>query len=166
MFDPFGQWSRYLAAGNAMRSTGERAVETIDGANRVVAARTSIIGNAIAAPWSADYGELGRMLPEKIAAFARAGTAIAAVWGDHQSLWMRHMQHLGTMTMRGRPPTVAEVTDLGERTALLMLRSVEASARLGSAGLAPVRTQVRANVRRLDTSGKPERSGRRREVSH
>lgn len=165
MIDPFGQWNRYLAAGNSMRLTGERAAETVEGASRVVTARTAIIGDAAAAPWSADYGEIVRMLPEKIEAFARAGLAVAKVWGGHHALWTKHVHHLGAMTMRGRPPTMAEVADLGERTALLLLRSVEANAKLGSAGLAPVRTQVRANVRRLEAGGKPAR-GRRREVSH
>lgn len=160
MFDPIGQWRRYLAAGSTMWATNTHAAETLDGANRVVAARTAIMGQAMATPWSANYGELARMLPEKIEAFTRAGSAIAAVWGDNQSIWLRHMQHLGAMTMRGRPPTVAEVADLGERTALLMLRSVEASTKLGSAGLRPVRKQVRANVRRLEASAKPPRGGR------
>lgn len=148
-----------------MQSTGERAAVTLDEAGRVIAARTAIMGQAMATPWSADYGELARMLPEKIEAFARAGHALAAIWGSNQSLWVGHWQHLGAMTMRGRPPTIPEMADLGERTALLMLRSVEASARLGAAGLAPLRTRVRANVRRLEAGGKAGRGGRKR-LSH
>jgi hypothetical protein len=149
MIDAFTQWTRYLAAGTAMQKTGRQAAETVDGANRVVAARGAIIGEAVRSPWTADYAELGRMMPEKIEALSRAGSAAAAIWWDSQSAWMKHMQHLGVMTMRGRPPTGAELTDLGERSAALMLRSVEAAAKLGSASLAPVRQRVNANARRL-----------------
>ena len=165
MFDPVGHWNRYLAAGSLMRSTGQGAAETLDGANQVIAARAAIMGKAMVTPWTANYGELARMLPEKVEAFTRAGSAVAAVWEHNHSLWRRHMEHLGMMTMRGRAPTFAEVADLGERTALLMLRSVETTAKLGSAGLAPLRTQVRRNVRRLGAGGKASRAGRMK-VSH
>lgn len=164
MFDPVGQWSRYLSAGRSMHATGRHAAETLDGANRVVAARSAIMGQAFVSPWTADHAELGRIIPEKIEAFALAGSALAAVWWDNGSLWMKHMQHLGIMAMRGRPPTGAELADLGQRSAVLALRSVEAAAKLGSAGLAPVRTQVRANDRRLKSADKRARA--RREVSH
>lgn len=117
----------------------------------------------MATPWSANYGELARMLPEKIEALTRAGSAITSAWGDNQSLWMRHMEHLGTMTMRGRPPTFAEAMDLAERSALLTLRSVEATVKFGSAALAPFRDQVRDNVRRLETGSNPNRRGQRKD---
>ncbi|HEY0596224.1 hypothetical protein [Sphingopyxis sp.] len=163
MFDPFGQWSRYLSAGHSMHATGRHAAETLDGASRVVAARSAIIGEALVSPWTADHAELGRMIPEKMEAFALAGSAIATVWWDNGSLWMKYLQHLGVMAMRGRPPTVAELADLGQRSAVLALRSVGAGARLGSASLAPVRGQVRANVRRLKVAErKPRRTGRSR----
>jgi hypothetical protein len=101
------------------------------------------------------------MVPEKMEAFALAGSAIATVCWDNGSLWMKHLQHLGVMAMRGRPPTVTELADLGQRGAILALRSVEAGAKLGSASLAPIRGQVRANVRRLKVAEKkPRRTGR------
>ncbi len=53
------------------------------------------------------------------------------------------------MAMRGRLATPAEIADLGERSATLMLQSIEATARLGAASLAPVHRQVATNVRRL-----------------
>lgn len=46
MFDAFAQWNRMLAAGASMRTTGVRAAETFGGANKVVAARGAIIGEA------------------------------------------------------------------------------------------------------------------------
>lgn len=149
MFDALAQWNRMLAASASICTTGIRAAETFDGANKVIAARGAIIGKAIESPWTADYGELGRMVPEKVDTLSRAGAAAATVWWDHQTAWMKHFQHLGTMTMRGRLPTVAEIGDLGQRSAALMLQSIEATARLGAASLAPVRRQIAANVRRL-----------------
>jgi len=150
MFDAMAAWGRCFTAANVMAKTGVQAAKTIDGAGRVVNARGAIIGNAVMSPWSADYAELGRMLPEKIEALSRAGAAAAAVLLDGQSAWMTYMQHLSAMTMRGRPPTMTEMADLGDRSALLMVRSLESVAKLASVSLAPVRRQVNANVRRLN----------------
>ena len=59
MFDAFAQWNRLLAAGASMRTTSVRAAETFGGANKVVAARGAIIGEAMRSPWTADHAELG-----------------------------------------------------------------------------------------------------------
>lgn len=159
MFDAFAQWNRMLAAGASMRATSVRAAETFGGASKVVAARGAIIGEAMQSPWTADHAELGRMIPEKIDTLSRAGSAAATIWWDSQAAWMKHFQHLGTMAMRGRVPTAAEIGDLGERSATLMLQSIEASARLGAASLAPVHRQVATNVRRL-AAKRPAAKGR------
>ena len=153
MFDAFAQWNRMLAAGASMRTTSVRAAETFGGANKVVAARGAIIRKAMQSPWTADHAELGRMIPEKIDTLSRAGSAAATIWWDSQTAWMTHFQHLGTMAMRGRLPTPVEIGDLGERSATLMLQSIEATARIGAASLAPVHRQVATNVRRLGTKG-------------
>lgn len=160
MFDAFAQWNRMLAAGASMHTTGVRAAETFGGASKVVAARGAIIGEAMQSPWTADHAELGRMIPEKIDTLARAGSAAATIWWDSQSAWMKHFQHLGALAMRGRLPTVAEISDLGERSATLMLQSLEATARLGAASLAPIHRQVATNVRRLGAN-RPAAKGKR-----
>ena len=159
MFDAFTQWNRILAAGASMHTTGVRAAETFGGANKVVAARGAIIGEAMQSPWTADHAELGRMIPEKIDTLSRAGSAAATIWWDSQTAWVKHFQHLGTMAMRGRLPTAAEIGDLGERSATLMLQSIEATARLGAASLAPIHRQVATNVRRLGAK-RPAAKGR------
>lgn len=82
MFDAFTQWNRMLAAGASMRTTSVRAAETFGGANKVVAARGAIIGEAMQSPWAADHAELGRMIPEKIDTLSRAGSAAATIWWD------------------------------------------------------------------------------------
>ncbi len=159
MFEAFAQWNRMLAAGASMRTTSFRAAETFGGASKVVAARGAIIGEAMQSPWTADHAELGRMIPEKIDTLSRAGSAAATIWWDSQAAWMKHFQHLGTMAMRGRLPTAAEIGDLGERSATLMLKSIEATARLSAASLAPVHRQVATNVRRLGAK-RPAAKGR------
>lgn len=148
-----------LAAGASMRTTSVRAAETFGGANEVVAARGAIIGKAMQSPWTADHAELGRMIPEKIDTLSRAGSAAATIWWESQTAWMKHFHHLGTMAMRGRLPTPAEIADLGERSSTLMLQSIEATARLGAASLAPVHRQVATNVRRLGAK-RPASKGR------
>ncbi len=159
MIDAFAQWNRLLAASASMRSTSVRAAETFGGAQTVVAVRSAIIGEAMQSPWNADHAELGRMIPEKVDTLARAGSAAATIWWDNQTAWLKHFQHLGAMATRGRLPTVAEIGDLGERSATLILQSVEASARFGAASLAPVHRQVATNVRRLAVK-RPAAKGR------
>lgn len=149
MFDPFSAWNRLLAAGASVTSTNMRALETMTAANAVVAARGKIIEAAVRSPLTGDHVELGRMVPEKVDAFSRAGSATVTAWWEAQSTWTRHMQHLGGMAMRGRPPTPAELADLGGRAVALTLESIEAAARLGSTALAPVHRKATANARRL-----------------
>lgn len=149
MFDAFAQRNRLLAAGASIRTTSVRAAETFSGAKKVFAARSAIIGEAMHSPWTADHAELGRMIPEKIDTLSRAGSAAATILWDSETAWMKHFQHLCTMAMRGRLPTAAEIGDLGERGATLMLQSIEATTMLAAASLAPVHRQVATNVRRL-----------------
>lgn len=165
MIDFFAQWRRYAAAGASLQSTSLRAAATMGGASDVVSARSLLIGEAMGSPWTADHDdELARMIPEKVEAASRAGLAAAKIWLDSQSAWLAHMQHLGAMAMRGRAPTLPELIELGERGATLTLRSVEATAKIGAASLAPFSRQVAANVRRLDRKKPPTK--RARQVSY
>lgn len=154
MFNAFDAWSRMMTAGWAMTETSMRMVETMGAANQVVTARSAMIGSAIRSPLTGDHRELGRMVPEKVDAFSRAGSATVAAWWTAQSVWAGEMQHLAAMAMRGRVPTSAELTALGDRMATVGLQSVEAAARLGSATLAPVHRKATANARRLNRRAK------------
>jgi hypothetical protein len=149
MFDPFSGWSRLVAAGFSMTNTGVRAFETLGASTEVITARTKIIDAALRSPLTGDHAELGRMVPEKVDAFSQAGSATVAAWWGAQSMWMGHTQHLSGMAMRGRLPTPVEVADLGQRMAALTLESIEATARLGSATLAPVHRKATSNAKRL-----------------
>jgi hypothetical protein len=149
MFDPFAGWSRLMMAGRTMTETSLRAVETVGAANAVIGARSTIIDAAMRSPLTGDHAELARMVPEKVEAFSRAGSAAVTAWWAAQSVWMEHMQHVGSMALRGRPPTIAEVADLGSRVNALALESIEAAAGLGSSMLAPVHREATSNARRL-----------------
>ncbi len=149
MFDPFAGWSRMMAAGVSMTNTSMRTLQALGAANEVIAARTGVIEAAMRSPLTGDHAELARMVPEKVEAFSRAGSAAVTGWWAAQSIWLDHMQHVGRMTMRGRPPTAAEMTDLGDRTATMVMRSVEGAARLGSTTLDPIHRKTMANARRL-----------------
>jgi hypothetical protein len=149
MYDPVTAWIRLIAAGYSMAETSSRAFETMNASAEVIAQRTGVIGSALRSPLTGDHAELGRMVPEKVDAFAKAGSVTVGAWWSMQTAWMGQMQHVGAMAMRGRPPTLMELTDLGSKTATLALETIEASARLGSDSLAPVHRKATANARRL-----------------
>ena len=154
MFDAFNAWSRMMSAGWSMAQTGMRAAETMGAANEVVAARTALIRSAMHSPLTGDHVELGRMVPEKVEAFSRAGSATISAWWTAQSLWAVEMQHLGAMAMSGRLPTCVGIATFGERVATLGVESFEAAARLGSATLAPIHRKATDNARRLTRTAK------------
>lgn len=157
MYDIFDTWSRLVSSSMSMGRTGMQAAETLTAAQKVVAVRAPMINAALLSPLTGNHAELSKMVPEKVEAFSRAGSAVIdALWASHGT-WMDHMLHLGAMASRGRVPTLAEVSNLGERTAALALEAVEASVRLGAATLAPVHGKATANARRLASA-----PGRRR----
>lgn len=149
MFDGIDRWARLMQSGFLMAQTGVRAMETMGSANEVIAARMTIIGFAMKSPHKGDYAELARMMPEKVDAFSRAGSATLAAWWAAQAAWTGQMQHLGIMVMRGRLPTTEEFADLGSRMASATVEAVEAQARLGDRALAPIHHKATANARRL-----------------
>jgi hypothetical protein len=139
VWDPFHGWNRMMAAGASMLDTQMRALEMLGSAGEVIAARSTIIGEAMASPMTGDYAEMQRMVPEKIDAFARAGVAGAAALHQAQADWIAHVQRLAS---RGRLPAPHELAHIAAG-------SVEAMARVGSTTLAPVHRRVTANARRL-----------------
>ena len=147
--DPYTAWFRLMQSSLSMNQTGLRAMETLHAAGHVIAARGAIINAAMLSPLTADYQELSRMVPEKIDAFSRSGLATVSAWRTAQSRYLGHMQHLGAMAMRGRPPTSAEMVDLGERMSALALGAAEATTRLSADMLAPLHSGATANARRL-----------------
>jgi hypothetical protein len=156
MFDPYSNWLRLMKASVSMIETGLRAFATLGAAHEVMTARSALIDSAMRSPLTGDYGELGRMVPEKVDAFSRAGLAAANAWWAAQSAWMTQMQHLGGLAARGGPQTPAQFADLGTRMARHAVESTEATARAGAATLAPIHRSATGNARRL--KGKRKKS--------
>jgi len=152
-FDPITAWLRMTSAALDMAGTHSRAAKTMAASRDIVRERSDIIETAMRTPLLADHAELARMVPEKVVAFASAGTAMSAELVEMQFAWMGEMQNLWTMAMRGRVPTLAEMGALATRSSAYAVRSTERAARLGEVGLAPIHKQVTANARRLRKRG-------------
>lgn len=149
MLDPFTFWTRTMSAALDIGKTGVRSAETMRASGDVIASRSATMRDAIGSPMTADYGELMRMVPEKVGAFSKAGVAIMGECWTMQGAWMAEAQHVGAMMLRGRPPTVTEMSALSSRGAAYALRSIESGAKLGRVALAPIHKTAAANARRL-----------------
>lgn len=150
MLNPFTTWLRLSDAWLDMSRTGLRAVETMAASQEVVRDRTDIIDTAMRNPMRGDYAELSRMVPEKVDAFSKSGTAVATELWSMQTAFLAEMQHLWGMALRGRAPSLTEI----DRSASFAVRTVERTAQLGGVGLAPIHKQATANARRLKRTRK------------
>jgi hypothetical protein len=149
MLDPFAFYSRMVSAAFDMAGRMQRVSETLTASQAVIAERTAMMGAAARSPLDGDYIELGRMVPEKVEAFGKAGTAMASDWWAMQSAFMAEAQHLGTMAMKGRAPTAAELSRLGTRNAALALRTIERAGAMSAKGLRPIHAGATGNAKRL-----------------
>ena len=149
MFDPFNAWLRLMNAAAGMAGTGQRASETMTASGDVMAKRSAIIGQAMRTPLKADYAELGRMVPEKMDAFSRSGTALMKECYAMNAAVLAEAQNSAMMAMRGRWPTMGEMTTQFSRNAAFAVRMAERTAKLGATALAPIHATATANARRL-----------------
>lgn len=154
MLDPFTYWSRVMSGWRTIGDTAARMERTASDSRAVIASRSATMGDAMRSPLTADTAELSRMVPEKIAAFSAAGTAMASAWWKMQADCIAEGQHFATMMLRPRPPSFAELADLSTRSTALGLRMFEASSRLGRDTLAPVHKSAAANAKRLGARAK------------
>jgi len=145
MLDPLSSWSRILGAASSVADTGRRVSETLSASQEVIAKRTDMMQS----PLTADYAELGRMVPEKIEAFSKAGIAVATEWWAMQGECLAEAQNIVAMAMRGRAPSLDEWTTLASRNAAHALRMVERGAALGASAVAPIHRSATDNARRL-----------------
>lgn len=156
MIDPFTAWSRMFAASTSMARSATRAAETLAASRSVINTRTTMMQSAVANPLGANHAELGRMVPEKIAAFTTSGNAVMDGWMAWNRAWLAEAQNLSTMAMRGRPPTPLEWMALAARGAEFGVAATERNARIGAAALAPLHAKATSNARRLNRSGSTE----------
>ncbi|MDF0542106.1 hypothetical protein PX699_07115 [Sphingobium sp. H39-3-25] len=149
MLDPFTFYSRMVAAAFEMVGTAQRASETLSASQEVIAKRSAMMGVAARTPLEGDYAELSRMVPEKIEAFAKAGTVMANDWWAIQSAFITEAQRMGGMAMKGRAPTLTELQKLSSRQSRFALRMLERTSAMGDRGLRPIHASATANARRL-----------------
>jgi len=86
-------WFRLVAATAEMTSAALHTGEALTAADRVIRRRSKTIADACSDPISADYAELGRFIPEKLAAAGRATSDVMtesmAIWADSHRRWQR-----------------------------------------------------------------------------
>lgn len=153
MIDPLAYWTRVMSAWGSVGTTRNRMGETATASHAVIASRTNTIGEAMRSPLSGDYAELGRMVPEKVAAFSQSGTAGLSALFTLQAGYVAQAQDIGAMWLRGRPPTLGELTALSERSSMHALRALETGARMGRDVVAPLHEAATGNAKRLRTRG-------------
>lgn len=149
MLDPFTYWSRVMRSWQMLGDTGEKLVKTASASRDVVAARTEIMQSAMLSPITADYGELARMVPEKVAAFSEAGNVISTAWWKAQTDGIGKAMRFSAASMTGRLTTPMDVAQFWADASLDTLRAMESGSRLGRDALAPVHRAATSNARRL-----------------
>jgi hypothetical protein len=140
-----------MRAGFGMFEAGMKLGETMLASHSVIGKRTELIHAAVRSPLDGDYAELGRMVPEKMAAFSRSGAALAAEWRQAQGEMFDQWHELGVL-MCG-VPTPGELKAFNERSATRGTRALVRSMGAGGVALDPVHRTATANARRLKRSG-------------
>lgn len=148
--NPFELWTGMLRDGAAITRTGFQLAETMQASHAVIDQRSRTIASACRDPLSADYAELGRMVPEKVAAFSQAGAAALDDFHAIQNETLAHWQQLMSIGLRGRLPTGAEMAAMTARSARVATRGAAAAGK----ALAPIHRTATANARRLQR-GRP-----------
>jgi hypothetical protein len=152
MLDPFKTWSRLVSAALDASTTYGKLSETAVASRNVVSKRTAMMGVAYHNPLNADHAELGRMVPEKVEAFAKAGSAVAREYWRLQTDALAETQHLASLALRGLPLRQADFAALAARNQANALRMVERTIALSASTLAPIHAAATSNSRRLNRS--------------
>jgi hypothetical protein len=141
--------ARLMEAGLDWASTGVRAGEMTAAAGLVISERVALMAAAAQDPLNADHVELGRMIPEKIAAFSKAGTVLFDAWWALQRDVGDYFLYVGGVLASGRPPSPDEIVDFVERSTDHGARLAAGALGAAGAALAPVHASTMANARRL-----------------
>lgn len=149
MIDSFTYWTRVMSAWGSVGETRTRLAEIARASHDVIASRSVTIGQAMRSPLDGDYDELGRMVPEKVAAFAASGNAAMQAWWTLQAACIEQVGEVSAVLLRGRPPTLAELADLSSRSTMHGLRALETGSRMGRDVVRPVHRAATANAKRL-----------------
>lgn len=149
MLNPFAFLTRMLDATLELSRTGQKVSEMLVASHDVIGARSGMIRTALGSPLAADYDELGRMVPEKIEVFSKAGSAIATEWWAMQADMLTQALQLGAVALKGRPPTAAELHAMMDRNIAQGTRAIERSVALGARMVKPIHARATWNARRL-----------------
>ena len=142
---------------------GMKAMQMSAAAAQVIAIRTTRMAAHGANPSAADKREMHRMGAEKVDAFSRAGTALAAgavplVAGMAMQSWRTGFELLNGMTRLASSRTIPQTMASQRRLADTLMRggatgsqaaTSDATARLAHRALAPVHRKATANAKRL-----------------
>lgn len=134
-------WTNSLRLAQAGWKTGEMMRASAD----VIGSRCQSMAEASRNPLSGDYVELGRMVPEKVDAFSRAGWAALRNLQTMNAAAFANLAQTSRIAAAGRLPTAAEVQRLSSRSS----RMVACASAAAGKTLAPVHKRATGNARRL-----------------
>jgi hypothetical protein len=134
-------WTNSLRLAQAGWKTGEMMQASAD----VIGSRCQSMAEASRNPVTGDYAELGRMVPEKLDAFSRAGWAALRNLETMNAAAIANMAQASRIAAAGRFPTAAEMQRLSSRSS----RMVACASAAAGKTLAPVHKRATGNARRL-----------------
>jgi hypothetical protein len=143
--DAWSAWAGLWSSGLRLAETGMRMTEVMRASGEVIDSRVRTIAEAAANPLGGDYRELGRMVPEKVDAFSRAGATALGDLVAMQAAALANYQQMASIAFTGRAPTVAEAEAMWSRSLGIVTRAMDSTGR----ALAPVHGRVTANAKRL-----------------
>lgn len=145
MWSAYQFWSNALSSWATMAHTGAQIGAMSRDSAYVVDRRTRLIAEAMRNPMEGDYAELSLMVPEKVAAFSKAGLAglqaIGVAQADHFALWQKMLM----LAAAGKPMTPADGLSFARQSARASKRAAGAPGRI----IAPVHKGATDNAKRL-----------------
>lgn len=147
---PFGLWSDLWTNSLLLAEAGMKAGETMQASAHVIGSRCESMAEASRDPLNGDYAELGRMVPEKVDAFSRAGWAALRNLHTMNTAAMDNMAQMGRIAAAGRFPTRAELERMSKRSS----RMIACASAAAGKTLAPVHERATSNSRRLKGKSK------------
>lgn len=137
-----------MRAAFGMVETSARLSEVMLASHHVIGKRVDLIQAAARSPLDGDYAELNRMVPEKLAAFSKAGAVLADEWREAQGEVFDQWRDMVSLMAVGLP-SPGKLQGYGERSAKRATRALARSMEVGGLALGPVHKTATANSRRL-----------------
>lgn len=144
-----------MRAGFGMLEAGVKFGEMMIASHSVIGRRVDLIQAAARNPLLADYAELGRMVPEKVAAFTLSGAALAEEWRKAQSELFDQWSEFGALMTN--VPTMGRISAFHSRSSQRGARAIERPMRAGGLALEPVHRAATRNARRLQRTSRKRR---------